>query len=56
MLSLRQVSKVDPSMPQEDAKAHLMSRIDTYIQVCPTARASLKRPFTHLHSLCALIK
>ena len=35
LLLLRQVSKVDPSMPQEDAKVHLISRIDTYIQVWP---------------------
>ena len=28
----RQVSKVDPGMPQEEAKAHLIDKIDTYIQ------------------------
>lgn len=41
MLLLHQVSKVDPSMPQEDAKAHLMSKIDTYIQVRLKAAAHL---------------
>lgn len=28
-----QISKVEPNMPQEEAKAHLIERLDTYVQV-----------------------
>jgi hypothetical protein len=29
----RQVSKVEPHAPQEEAKAHLINKLDTYVQV-----------------------
>lgn len=31
-----QVSKVDPHTPQEEAKASLIDKLDTYVQVTPS--------------------